>query len=809
MAGLPAGSVTFLFTDIEGSTRLLRELGAEGYADALATHRRLIRNACAHHGGVEVDTQGDALFVAFPSARAGIAAARAAQQALAGGPIQVRMGLHTGRPHLTDEGYVGEDVHLGARIASAGHGGQVLLSAATRADAEDHVTDLGEHRLKDFSEPIVIFQLGAERFPPLKTISNSNLPRPASSFLGREREVPELTMLVRDGARLVTLTGPGGSGKTRLAIEAAAELIPAFKAGAFWVPLAPVRDPALVVDEIAQVLGATGSLAEHIGQRELLLVLDNLEQITDAAPDLARLVEQCPNLHLIITSRELLRVRGEIEYPVLPLAEPAARDLFCARSGLAGDASVAELCRRLDNLPLAIELAAARTAVLSPVQILDRLGRRLDLLKGGRDNEPRQQTLRATIAWSYDLLDDQARHLFTDLAVFRGGCTLESAEAVVDADIDVLQSLVDKSLIRHTGERFWMFETIREFALDQSDDPSVLERHAQHYIELAEGAHAHLIQDPKPWLDRLEAEHDNLRAALDYLEATQQPDRAAALAGALHRFWKMRGYIREGSERIERLLAADAPATSARARLLDGAAALAFDRADYPAVQTRAEQALALHEQLNEAWGATYARMLLANATSEQGDYATGSRLTARCVVEFRALGDSHYSRLANANLGYFLQELGQLDRAQEVLERNAIDAQLAGDDRGVAHSRGQLAQVAILQGRHADAIDPLTESLRVWDSLQDRAMAARELRRLARVMAETNRPEDAARILAASEAMREEAGQWEAWIAQVNQGILDLVRAALDDETFERAWTAGRALSVNDAINLACDPTH
>jgi hypothetical protein len=400
---LPVGTVTLLFTDIEGSTRLLHELG-DRYADALVEHRRVLRRAFAAHGGVEVDTQGDAFLVAFADAPSATAAAVAAQKALAGGPLRVRMGLHTGRPGRIEEGYVGEDVHLGARIAAAGHGGQIVLSRATADAVGGPLADLGEHRVKDFTEPVRLFQVGEESFPPLRTISNTNLPRPSSTFVGREREVADVVALVRDRARLVTLTGPGGSGKTRLAIEAAAELVGDFKAGVFWVGLATVRDPALVPEAVAQTLGARDGLAEHVGERQLLLLLDNLEQVVEAAPGLATLVETCPNLVLLVTSRELLRVRGEAEYQVLPLAEPDAVALFCARSGLAAGPAVEELCRRLDDMPLALELAAARTSVLSPEQILERLGERLDLFRGGRDADPRQATLRATIEWSYELL---------------------------------------------------------------------------------------------------------------------------------------------------------------------------------------------------------------------------------------------------------------------------------------------------------------------------------------------------------------------------------------------------------------------
>ena len=491
MAELPSGTVTFLFSDIEESTRLLDELGPEAYREALREHRRVLREVFGRHGGYEVDYAGDAFFVAFQEAVAGAAAAREAQAALADGRVRVRMGLHTGTPLLDPPKYVGRDVHLAARVMGAGHGGQVLLTQKTREQVDEAVRELGEHRLKDFDEPVALFQLGDGAFPPLKTISNTNLPRPASSFVGREREVAEVLALVREGTRLLTLTGPGGSGKTRLAIEVAAELVPAFKAGVFWVGLAALRDTGLVLETVAQTLGAKVELAVHVGERELLFLLDNLEQVVEVAPELAALVEACPNLVLLVTSREVLRVRGEVEYEVLSLAERDAVSLFSERARLPSSPVVQELCRRLDDMPLALELAAARTKVLTPEQILDRLGDRLDLFEGGRDAEPRQATLRATIAWSYDLLAPEDQRLFARLAVFTGGCTLEAVEEVCDADLDTLQSLVEKSLVRRTGDRFWMLETIREHSserLAESGEEEARRRaHAACYLTLAEG----------------------------------------------------------------------------------------------------------------------------------------------------------------------------------------------------------------------------------------------------------------------------------------------------------------------------------
>ncbi len=427
---LPTGTVTFLFTDVEGSTRLVHELGAEAYAERLAEHRRILREAFRADGGVEVDTQGDAFFVAFPTAPGALRAAAEALKGLGPGPIRVRMGIHTGTPHVTEEGYVGGDVHRAARIAACGHGGQVLVSAATASLlGTDELRDLGEHRLKDLSAPERIYQLGEKDFPALKSLYRTNLPIPSTPFLGRKQELQEvLGLLSRDDVRLLTLTGPGGTGKTRLAMQAAGGLADRYPDGVWWVPLAPLRDPKLVLETAVQALGAKNGLAEHVADKSMLLLYDNFEQVIAAAADVAGLLAACPYLDVLVTSRERLRVRGEQTYPVPPLAESDGAALFVARARAVDPAfteskAVGELCVRLDELPLALELAAARTALFSPEQLLERLSQRLDLLKGERDADPRQQTLRATIEWSYDLLTEEEQELFGRLSVFAGGCS--------------------------------------------------------------------------------------------------------------------------------------------------------------------------------------------------------------------------------------------------------------------------------------------------------------------------------------------------------------------------------------------------
>ncbi|MGI8928011.1 MAG: ATP-binding protein [Candidatus Limnocylindrales bacterium] len=521
---LPSGTVTFLFTDIEGSTRHLREVGAERYAKALADHRRIIRQACADGGGVEVDTQGDAFFVAFGEAAKAVLAAQAIVEAIDDGPMRVRIGLHTGRPLAGEEGYVGEDVHLGARIAAAGHGGQVLMSRATRDAIGEPMefTDLGEHRLKDIVPPIVLYQIGTEVFPPLKTISNTNLPHPADSFIGREREVADILARVQAGNRLLTLVGPGGTGKTRLAIEAAACLLADFKAGVFWIDLVLVRDPDALAATVTATLTTEQDLAVHIGEREMLLVLDNLEHVIDAAPWVGSLVRACPNLSVMVTSRERMRVRGESLIEVPPLGSTESGRLFADRAGLPSSTDVEELCVRLEHLPLAVELAAARAISLTPRQILDRLGQRLDLLKGGRDADPRQRTLRATIDWSHDLLNADEQRLFRRLSVFVGGTTVEAIEGVCDGDLDILESLIDKSLVRSVDARYTMLETLREYAIERlgasGEEAEIRTRHAAFTTNLMATHIPDLMAGGAETLGRsLTADLGNLQAAFTWL----------------------------------------------------------------------------------------------------------------------------------------------------------------------------------------------------------------------------------------------------------------------------------------------------
>jgi predicted ATPase len=810
---LPAGTVTVLFTDIEGSTRLIAELGEEGYVQALAEHRRLLRTAFAAHGGVEVDTQGDAFLYAFADPVGALAAAADGQEALASGPVTVRMGLHTGVLPLTGEGYAGRELHRAARIAASAHGGQVIVSAATRALVDGQLIELGEHRLKDFDEPVALFQLGSQRFPPLKTISNTNLPRPVSSFVGRQRERDELLSMLSNGTRLLTLRGPGGSGKTRLAIEAASELVPAFKAGVFWVGLSALRDPALVTQTIAQTVGAKDDLAAHFSERELLLLLDNFEQVVEAAPELSQLLEACPNLRLLVTSRELLRIRGEVEYPVSPLAELEAVELFCERARLEPDETIAELCHRLDDMPLALELAAARTRILTPAQILERLAQRLDLLKGGRDADPRQQTLRATIEWSHDLLDQAEQQLFARLAVFAGGCTLDAAEEVCDADLDVLQSLVDKSLLRHTGERFWMLETIREFAVERLDETGdaedVRRRRAAYFLELGELAKPELrAAGASVWFDRLEAEHDNLRAVLDDALDHGRAEFALRLGGAVWLFWLARGFWSEGRRWLESALAGGAEGEPClHFDALWGAGLLAVWQGDIERGCAVADELLALSAETNSTLIRAVGCDIAGLVAHSRGDWDSAAQLYAETAQLSRELGDSWLLAIAVNNLGDLALNRGDYERALELFEESLASGREAQDQDRVARALVNLGLTTLMLG----------DVSRARALMRDALIAARDIGLvdgfiagfvvLGAAYAREN-PDRAARLIGRADKLCEETGSDLVNIeGRVRAETKEELLARLGEQAYAAAYTEGRTLALEDALVLALRP--
>jgi predicted ATPase len=794
MRPLPSGTVTFLFSDIEGSTGLLDELGAQVYAAALGEHRRVMREAFATHGGVEVDTQGDAFFVAFPDPEGALAAAGQAQAALAEGPIRVRMGIHSGEPLLTEEGYVGIDVHRGARVMAAGHGGQVLVSQATYARLDDDVklTDLGRHRLKDLTEPQPLYQLGDDDFPPLKTLYQTNLPVQPTPLTGREAELDDVLELLA-GTRLLTLTGAGGSGKTRLALQAAAELVDDYRDGVWWVSLAALRHPALVEPTIAQAVGARDGLAEHLRAKQALLLLDNFEHLLEAGPQIATLLVEAPDLRVLVTSRERLALAAEQEYPVPTLVPAEAVALFIARARQLNptfepDEHVEGICRRLDGLPLAVELAAARVKVLTPVQILERLGQSLALLTAGaRDAPERQRTLRATIEWSYELLTEEEQRLFVHLAVFAGSFDLAAAETICEGELEVLQSLVDKSLIRQTGEgRFFLLETIREFALDQLDDaPSVQRRHGAWFVALAEDAKGGGFgPDQARLFDDLDREHDNLRAALDWAEREEDHELLLRLASSLGYFWALRGHVVESRAHLMRALAAPVPAGLEHLRVN-----VLLYAADDARLQGSVEQAETLTDEAVELARRGGDDLLIARAVSlagvvaaEAGDFEKGEHFQREALDCFQACGHEW-------GQGAVLSRLTDLAlRRRDFLgaERLAADsldlAEKVGEDSGIGVAHANLALSMLEQRRPEEARRHAVAAVRHFTVVGEQEGTSCALELLAAAVGSA-KPRYAARLLALATVLRTPLGTVRGAPEQaVMERTLDRARARLGE---------------------------
>lgn len=796
MPDLPTGTVTFLFTDIEGSTALLQYLGDTRYAEALAQHRDLLRTAFEEGGGHEVDTQGDAFFVAFGRARDAVSTALAAQLALTahpwaeGAPVRVRMGLHTGEPILAGGGYVGLDVHRAARMAAAGWGGQILLSQATRDaiehDLQESVTlrDLGEHRLKDLQYREQIFMLVhpdlPTDFPPLRSLETlpNNLPRQLTSFIGREREMAEVKRMLTT-TRLLTLSGAGGSGKTRLALQVAAELLEEFTNGVWLVELAALSDPALVPQAVVSALGLREepgrplltTLTDYLRSKTLLLVLDNCEHLVAACAQLAEaLLRVSPNLRILATTREVLGIAGETVWRVPSLSLPDLRRLpafeqltqyeavrlFVERAMIsrpefaltsASAPSVAQVVHRLDGIPLAIELAAARVKVLSVDQIAGRLDDRFRLLTtGSRTALPRQQTLRAAIDWSYDLLSQQERTLLRRLSVFAGSWTLEAAETICAGDgveepdvLDLLMQLVDKSLVmmeeREGKVRYRLLETLRQYGgeklLESGEPAAVRGRHRDWYLGLAERAEPELQgRHQEVWLERLETEHDNLRAGLEWSKTEAGgAEVEARLAGALHRFWLMRGYLSEGRDWLEGAVSRSngAPAP-ARAKALYGGSALAFYQGEYGRAVALSQESLAVYRQLGDRLGVALSLNILGGVTRNQGDHARATALFEESLALSRQ-SDHKWALAETLNaLGIVARRQGDYGRATALGEESLVLWRDLGDKRGLAASLSHLGIVARYQGNYERARTLHEEGLALRRELGDKADLATSL---------------------------------------------------------------------------------
>ena len=866
MGGQPTATITFLMSDVVGSTRLWDE-HPEAMRAALVRHDRLIESLVDRHGGAVVRPrgEGDSRFAVFDRASDAVAAAVAIQQALhdeawpTPTPLSVRMALHSGEAELREGDYYGTAVNRCARLRGAAHGGQTLLSAATYDLARDDmpsalgVEDLGERRLRDLTRPEKVFQLVVpglpSRFPPINTLDARphNLPVQATALIGRDREVEAVREQLAGSARLVTLTGPGGAGKSRLSLQVAAELVDRFDDGVFFVPLAPISDPALVAPAIARSMGVREQggqpiqtvLHAHLRERRVLLVLDNFEQVVPAAPLLTALLAQAPALRLLVTSRILLRLYGEREFRVPPLALPdrgrtppaeallryGAVRLFVERGQMvkpdfalteANAPSVVEICHRLDGLPLAIELAAARVRILAPRVLLQRLSDQLAVLTGGPQDLPaRQQTMRGAIAWSYDLLDEDEQALFRRLAVFVGGCGLSAVEALCGGGdvLDRLESLVDQSLLRvvETDEeaRFTMFETLREYGLEQltlnHEAEALQRRHAEHFLALAELAPARLNgTEQTEWLARLETEHDNLRAALSRLRHWGAEETGLRLAMALWHFWWLRGHFAEGRAQLEALLASVGPSTGTQthATALTRVAELARVQGDYASARAHITQALAIWRGIGDEEGTAVALRELGRMAYEEGDCAAARPYLEESLAMQRALRNQPGTALSLAFLGLLQIVEGDDGAARCSLEESLGIARDRGDRTGIAVALLGLGRAAFVRGDRAEARVLLRRSLMPFAEIGPRSGIAYVLDALAELDVAEERPERALRLAGAAAALRETihvraipllAESYERWLSAARQAVGEPASTA--------AWIAGHTSPLEQAI--------
>ncbi|MDR7555277.1 MAG: tetratricopeptide repeat protein [Armatimonadota bacterium] len=784
-----SGTVTFLFTDIEGSTLAWQDLGDAGHVGVLADYRRLLREACAECGGRELEAPGDGLLFAFPCALDALLAAVAAQRLIAqhawpgGARVRVRMGLHTGDPLPAESGYAEIDVHRAARICAAARGGQILASqttcdlvAAGLPEGID-VRDLGEHRLKDLKRPQRLFlitaaDLPADFSPPASSGAAPDPLRPAplparpTPLIGRDRELSAVVQSIRAGVRLLTLTGAPGIGKSRLALEAATRLQDAFAGGVALADLVPVSDPGRIGAVIARALGLADAeqpplarAAEALGDRPFLLVLDNVEHLVDGAPQVAELLAACAGLQILATSRVPLHLSWEREFPVptlpvpdadVPVAVPALAAcasvaLFVSRAQAvipdfalseANARAVAEICRRLDGLPLAIELAAPRVKLLPVHTVAQRLQHRLDFLRRiGRDLPARHQTLRAAVGWSYALLQPHEQALLRRLAVFVGGFTLDGVEAVCWSSdqpgeaVDALTALVDASLVvRETDEapRFRMLETIREFGVEQLTATGELSRiqryHAAYFLALAEHAAARLHgPEERFWLVLLEREHDNLRAALAWALAQGEGPAALRLATALWWFWYVRGYLEEGRACLERALrAAGAGDPRIRARGLHAAGVLAWRQGEFERAAEYGDESLRIHRDLGDRWGMANALFLQEMVARSHGDYARAAALIEESLALFTEVNDHWGVATSLLGVATILRLRGDHERAATLHEESLQRFRRLQDDSGIAASLYALGMVERERGNIARAAALSEESLAVARRLND-----------------------------------------------------------------------------------------
>ncbi|MBA3734139.1 MAG: hypothetical protein H0W90_02905 [Actinobacteria bacterium] len=808
MRNLPSGTVTFLFTDVKGSTRLLHELG-EGYAEVLAGHRRALRESFERYGGTEVDTQGDAFFIAFAKASEALSAAVAGRSALEGSPIRVRMGLHTGEPLVTEDGYVGIDVHRAARIAAAGHGGQILLSQSTRdLVGAESLRDLGEHRLKDLTAPERIYQLGDADFPPLKSLNATNLPVASNPLVGRERELADLQALLRNSVRVVTLTGPGGSGKTRLALQVAAELVDEFSGGVFFVALAGVGHPERVQATIAGTIGVRDPA--DLRDREALLVLDNFEHLLEAAPSVGELLAGAPNTKILATSRAPLRLEGEREYPLDPLPSDEAVELLtqrgrAVRPGFEPDDATREICSRLDGLPLALELAASRLRSLSSAALLQRLEQRLPLLTGGRRDAPeRQRTLRATIEWSYELLSEGLKQVFARLAVFAGTFSLDAAETVTGATLDDLDALVEASLMKPIGaDRFLMLATIREFATGALGENADLDRrHAEHYRRVAESTN--LSADGEGGMPDYElafAELDNFRKALTWAVETRNAAVGLQTVIALEQLWVTRDPF-EGRRWLEALMERGEnlpPELRARSLLTHGG--LVFIVGEFERGTQLYEDSLAEYRSLGDERGAAAVLNRMIYAAIARQDFPEARALGSESLEVHRRFGSTQGEAVALGSLAEVEWQTGNRELAVELAGRSAELAATAGFRWWRVAMLSMLSEWSLTSERRAEGDRLGREALGLAHRIGDRMHGVYLLALLAWSAAEAGQLKRAGFLWGAVEAeeQRGAIGQWESERDAFAARVL-----AFADADFEEKRDLGSRSTAAEAVDYA-----
>ncbi len=864
---LPTGTVTFLFTDIEGSTRLLRALGPS-YRELLEAHDALIRKEMTAAGGVEVSNEGDAFFMVFESARDAVSASVAIQRSLAthewpdGAEVRVRMGLHTGTGVLGGENYLGLDVHRAARVAAIAHGAQVLLSSTTASAVDQRLSDgvalrdLGAHLLKDLAQPEQLYQLVIDGLPAefpapdaVGAIPN-NLPTHLPIFIGRRRELAEASDLL-DQARLLTLTGPGGTGKTRLAIQLAEEVSERFPDGTFFISLASIREQELVPSAIAEGVGIHSAgtklppldqLLDYVAGRRILLLLDNFEQVLDAAPVVTRILGAAPACSVVVTSRTPLHLGIEQELRVPPLELPdeqtqltldsadqyEAVALFIERARAARQdlslneddlPAVAELTRRLDGLPLAIELAAARARIMSPSELLERLD--IDMLAGGpRDVPSRQRTLRNTISWSYDLLDEPSRRLFERFSVFVDGAALEEAEAVCGpADdlgippLDGLSQLVEQSLLRPPSTElplFRMLVTIRQFAAEQLEakghTTAMRNRHAEAYLAVAERAAPEMLGlNRSQWLDRLSRENGNLRAALVWSLEKQDTESAIRLACAQWRFWQMRGHLYEGGERFDEVLALPDQDPELRANALEGAGGIAYWRGDLDAAQVKWAEALEIQRQVGDPPGIANALYNLSFPIGFSGDISGARALLDEGLAIYQELGDQG----GIANIYYAFGALwyndGLVSEAQDYFRRSVEIFRDLDKPFGLGWALFAAGELLIGIGELEEARSHLEEGLQLFLEVDDVSVVPPFLNDFAALASATNQTARAIRLAGARDGLSSRTGADPPNVSPVFPDLAPEKLASLEGE-LAAVYAERAAMTQEEAVAYALD---